>query len=45
VLAVTSYGKDITEATQKSFQSISKIAFEKMYYRKDIGKDLIALQT
>jgi phosphoribosylamine---glycine ligase len=45
VIAVTSYGKDISEATQKSFQSISKIAFEKMYYRKDVGKDLIPLQT
>jgi phosphoribosylamine---glycine ligase len=45
VIAMTSYGENISEATQKSFQSISKIAFEKMYYRKDIGKDLIPLQT
>ena len=41
VLAITSYGKDIAEATGKSYDSISKISFEKMYFRKDIGKDLL----
>jgi phosphoribosylamine--glycine ligase len=40
VLAITSFGKNITEATGKSFATASKISFEKMYYRKDIGKDL-----
>ena len=41
VLSVTSFGKNISDATQHSYDSISKISFEKMYYRKDIGKDLI----
>lgn len=41
VLAVTSYGKDILEATSISFSNAAKISFDKMYYRKDIGKDLM----
>ncbi|MCX6274984.1 MAG: phosphoribosylamine--glycine ligase [Bacteroidetes bacterium] len=41
VLTVTSFGKNISEAASSSYQSISKISFEKMYYRKDIGKDLL----
>ena len=41
VLSVTSFGKDISEALNISYDSIKKINFEKMYYRKDIGKDLL----
>ena len=40
VLAVTSYGNDFQEAIKKSYQSIAKLQFDKMYYRKDIGFDL-----
>ena len=40
VLAVTSYGNDFNEAIKKSYQSIEKLHFDKMYYRKDIGFDL-----
>ena len=40
VLAVTSYGNSIDEAIKKSYQSIAKLQFDKMYYRKDIGFDL-----
>lgn len=40
VLAITSYGKDYKEAIEQSYASISKIEFEKMYCRKDIGFDL-----
>ena len=41
VLAVTSYGKNIETAVQKSYESISKIKFEGAYFRKDIGQDVI----
>lgn len=41
VIAVTSYGKNIPEALEKSYNSIKNISFEGMYYRKDIGKDLM----
>ena len=40
VLAVTSYGNTFEEATKKSYQNISKLHFDTMYYRKDIGADL-----
>ena len=40
VLAVTSFGDTFQEATKKSYQSIEKLHFDKMYYRKDIGFDL-----
>src|SRR5690554_6565574 len=41
VLAVTSFGQDIEEATSTSYETIKDIEFEGAYYRKDIGKDLI----
>ena len=40
VMAITSYGENFKEALQKSYQSIKKIHFDKMNYRKDIGFDL-----
>ena len=40
VLAVTSYGTTYQEAIAQSYDSISKINFENMYFRKDIGFDL-----
>ncbi len=40
VLAVTSYGKDLESALQKSYANIEKIEFDKAFYRKDIGFDL-----
>ncbi|MFN4910816.1 MAG: phosphoribosylamine--glycine ligase [Flavobacteriales bacterium] len=41
VLAVTSFGRNIEQALQRSYESLEKISFEKAYYRKDIGQDLI----
>ncbi len=40
VLAVTSYGVNIKEAVDKSYESIEKIFFDDMYFRKDIGFDV-----
>lgn len=40
VLAVTSHGDTFDSAIKKSYQSLSMISFDKMYYRKDIGFDL-----
>jgi phosphoribosylamine---glycine ligase len=41
VLAITSFGNTIEEATKKSYQNIAKLHFDKMYFRKDIGLDLL----
>lgn len=41
VLAVTSYGEHFTEAIKKSYQTIDQLQFDTMYFRKDIGKDLL----
>ncbi len=41
VLAVTSFGKTIDQAARRSFQAISGIDYEGLYFRKDIGKDLM----
>lgn len=40
VMAITSFGSSYKEALQKSYQNISKIHFDKMNFRKDIGFDL-----
>ena len=40
VIAVSSYGKDKTEALQKSFTEAQKIEFTDKYFRRDIGADL-----
>lgn len=41
VLAVTSMGNTFQEAIKKTYQNIQKIHFDKVYYRKDIGNDLL----
>ena len=41
VLAITSFGNDFQEAIKKSYQNIDKLYFDKMYFRKDIGRDLL----
>lgn len=45
VLALTAYGKDIHSAIAASYSGISNISFDKMYYRKDIGRDLIKVRV
>ena len=39
VIAVSSYGKDKSEALQKSFEEAQKIQFTDKYFRRDIGAD------
>lgn len=41
VLAVTSYGKNLDSALEKSYESVANIEFEGAYYRKDIGFDVV----
>lgn len=43
VIAITSFGNNINQALEMSYANAKKIKFDKMYYRKDIGKDLMKL--
>lgn len=41
VLAVTALGDTIQDALDKTYLELDKISYDQMYYRKDIGKDLL----
>jgi phosphoribosylamine--glycine ligase len=41
VLGVTALGEDIPTAVGRAYQAASKIKFEGMHYRKDIGKEVL----
>jgi phosphoribosylamine--glycine ligase len=41
VLAVTGMAETLGSALEKTYREISKIDFDKMYYRKDLGRDLL----
>lgn len=41
VLSVTSYGKNLEAALQRTYAAIEKIEFEDSYFRKDIGFDVL----
>lgn len=43
VLAFTSVGNSLQEALKASYRNIEKVSFEGMYYRRDIGQDLLRL--
>lgn len=45
VLAVTGYGKTINEALAHSYESYNKISWKDIYFRSDIGQDLLKLST
>ena len=42
VLGVTAVGANLDAAVSRAYEAVGKIAFEGMYYRKDIGKKAIA---
>jgi len=41
VMAVTSAGSDLKSCLEKCYHAAEKIKFDKMYYRKDIGRDVL----
>ncbi|HEY1039463.1 MAG TPA: phosphoribosylglycinamide synthetase C domain-containing protein, partial [Bacteroidia bacterium] len=43
LIAITSYGNTIKEAVEKSFANAERISYSDKYYRRDIGKDLMAI--
>jgi phosphoribosylamine--glycine ligase len=44
VIAVSSLGDTMAQALERSYDSISKIHFDGAYFRRDIGRDLMALE-
>lgn len=45
VLAVTSLGKDIPAAAAQSYETIRSIRYQDIYYRADIGQDLVRYES
>lgn len=41
VLAVTSFGKNLESALERSYASIERISFDQAYFRRDIGHDVL----
>lgn len=41
VLSVTSYGRNLDAALEKTYDSIAKISFDGAYFRKDLGFDVL----
>jgi len=41
IMTITSFGKDLQAALDKSYETAKTIKFDKMYYRTDLGKDLM----
>lgn len=44
VIAATALGRDISAAKENAYKALEKISWQDMYYRKDIGEDLIFYQ-
>jgi phosphoribosylamine--glycine ligase len=42
VIAVSSLGTTVSQALAQSYKSIEAFTFDGKYYRRDIGKDLLA---
>jgi len=45
VLGVSATGNTLEEALENAYKAVEKISFEKMYYRKDIGKKTLAMKS
>lgn len=44
VMAITGVGSDIESALEKAYSGAKSVCWEDLYYRKDIGRDLMALE-
>ena len=40
-MAITSYGDSFQEALAQSYKNVAEISWENVYFRKDIGFDLV----
>lgn len=44
VIAASSYGDSISDALARSFKAVDTVDFDGKYFRRDIGRDLMALE-
>jgi len=44
VMAVTGIGQNLDLALQNAYQTVSEICWDDLYFRKDIGQDIINLK-
>ena len=44
VLAITGMGNDLKTALKNAYSGANKVCWDDLYYRKDIGQDLLALE-
>lgn len=44
VIAASSYGTSIADALSRSYEAVDKVGFDGKYFRRDIGRDLMALE-
>jgi len=42
VLAVASLGIDLPEAVRRAYEGVSRVSFDGMHYRRDIGRVAVA---
>ena len=45
VISMMALGTDLATAREKAYRGASILAWDGLYFRKDIGLDLLALQT
>lgn len=45
VLAITGMGDDLKTALKNAYEGANKVCWDDIYYRKDIGQDLLALDN
>jgi phosphoribosylamine---glycine ligase len=43
VIAVTGFGENLNQALENAFATVAKISWNKAYFRKDIGQDILKL--
>jgi len=44
VLAITGMGENLNTALKNAYSGINKVCWDDIYFRKDIGQDLLALE-
>ncbi len=44
VLAITGMGSHLQQALDKAYEGANSVCWNDIYYRKDIGQDLLALE-